>query len=286
MVGLPDDRLFRHSSRGRPASNSRSSSASQRSATRVSGTVAARGIRPSPGPRARIVISGPIRTACSTTAPSQVHSSTSPSMHAAAGRAAPDARCRGASPASPRRCPHSGRPARSPRRRAAPGDVAIQPAGDDVAAADEARDERIGRAAVHLLRRADLLHAAFVHHHQPVGHRHRLGLVVRHHDGGDAAVLLQDADLARHLLAQRRHPDWTAVRRAAARADGSPARAPARRAAAGRRTAAAAGARRTPRASPGAASRRRARRSAALPMRRISSPNATLRATVRCGNSA
>ena len=57
---------------------------------------------------------------------------------------------------------------------------------------------------MHLLRRADLLHAAVVHHYQAVGERHRLGLVVRHHDRCDAAPLLQDADFARHLLAQRR----------------------------------------------------------------------------------
>ena len=70
--------------------------------------------------------------------------------------------------------------------------------------------------------------------------------------------LLQDADLARHLLAQRRHRDWTAAHRAAARADGSPARVPVRHAAAGRRKAGAAGAARMPRASPAAASPPRA----------------------------
>ena len=40
--------------------------------------------------------------------------------------------------------------------------------------------------------------------HDLVGHAHRLGLVVRHVDHGDAERLLQRADLAPHLLAQLR----------------------------------------------------------------------------------
>ena len=85
-------------------------------------------------------------------------------------------------------------------------------------------------------------HPAVAHHHQPVGHRHRLVLVMRDHDGGDAAIALQHADFARHVLRAARHRGWTAARRAAAAADGSPARGPAPRAAAGRRKARAAAA--------------------------------------------
>ena len=43
-----------------------------------------------------------------------------------------------------------------------------------------------GRLAVDLERRADLLDHAVVHHHDAVGHRERLLLVVRDHDGRDA----------------------------------------------------------------------------------------------------
>ena len=49
--------------------------------------------------------------------------------------------------------------------------------------------------AVDLLRRADLLDHAVVHHHDAVGHGQRLLLVVRHHDGGDAERPLQRLDL-------------------------------------------------------------------------------------------
>ena len=62
--------------------------------------------------------------------------------------------------------------------------------------ADEVGDERAGGLLVDLARRADLLELALVHHHHAVGHRQRLFLVVRHHDGGDADLLLQAADLA------------------------------------------------------------------------------------------
>src|SRR5262245_11712432 len=62
--------------------------------------------------------------------------------------------------------------------------------------ADEVGDERARGLLVDLARRADLLEPALVHHHHAVGHRQRLFLVVRHHDGGDADLLLQTADLA------------------------------------------------------------------------------------------
>ena len=65
--------------------------------------------------------------------------------------------------------------------------------------ADEAGDEDGGRPAIDLHRRADLLGDARVHHHQPVGKRHRLDLVVRHVEAGDAEARLQPLDLDAHL---------------------------------------------------------------------------------------
>ncbi len=41
---------------------------------------------------------------------------------------------------------------------------------------------------------AQLLDAPLVHHDDAVGHRLRLFLVVRHHDGGHAQALVQAAD--------------------------------------------------------------------------------------------
>ena len=52
--------------------------------------------------------------------------------------------------------------------------------------ADEAGDEPVLRVVVELLRRADLLDAAVVHHHHAVGQRHRLDLVVGDVDRGGA----------------------------------------------------------------------------------------------------
>ena len=49
---------------------------------------------------------------------------------------------------------------------------------------------------------ADLLDLALVHHHDLVGERHRLDLVVGDVDAGDAELLLDAADLGAHLLAQ------------------------------------------------------------------------------------
>ena len=63
-------------------------------------------------------------------------------------------------------------------------------------------DEPVGRALVEVLLRAHLPHGAIVHDHEPVGHRQGLLLVVRDHDGGEAELLLQLADLDAHLLPQ------------------------------------------------------------------------------------
>ena len=55
---------------------------------------------------------------------------------------------------------------------------------------------------VKLVRRADLLEPAVVHHHDLVAHRQRFGLIVRDEYGRDAEPLLDIADLVAHLVAQ------------------------------------------------------------------------------------
>ena len=93
-----------------------------------------------------------------------------------------------------------GRRSRSRRRlEPAGGDDA---AGQEGAAANEAGDEAVGRALVEVALRADLADFALRHHHQAVGDGQRLLLVVRHHDGGQAELALQLADLHPHLLPQ------------------------------------------------------------------------------------
>jgi hypothetical protein len=60
--------------------------------------------------------------------------------------------------------------------------------GDEVhaRAADEAGDEGVAGALVEFLGRADLLDAAVAQHHDAVGQRHGLDLVVRDVDHGGA----------------------------------------------------------------------------------------------------
>ena len=120
-------------------------------------------------------------------------------------------------------------------------------------------------------------------HDDPVGQRHRLGLVVRDIDHGDAELLVQARDLDPHL-----HPQLGVEIATAARRTGTPAararwRGRWRRAGAGRRTAAAAGA---PSARRCAGSRRRASPAARCrPCRCRSSCRPKLRfcSTVICG---
>ena len=90
------------------------------------------------------------------------------------------------------------------------------------------------RLAIDFARRADLLDHALVHHHDAVGHRQRLFLVVRHHDGGDAEPALQRFDLVAQAHAHpriERGKRLVEQQQARRRRD---ARAPAPRAAAGR----------------------------------------------------
>ena len=64
------------------------------------------------------------------------------------------------------------------------------------------RDPGVCRPLVDAVGRADLGDAAAEHHHDAVGHGHRLGLVMGDVDGGDADAPLQVADEDPHLLAQ------------------------------------------------------------------------------------
>jgi len=78
----------------------------------------------------------------------------------------------------------------------------LDAAAEEIGAADETRDERVGGALVKLALRADLLHLPVGHDDQPIGHRQRLLLIVRDHHRGQPKLLLQLADLDPHLLPQ------------------------------------------------------------------------------------
>ena len=68
--------------------------------------------------------------------------------------------------------------------------------------ADEVGDEHRRRPVVDLLRRAELLDHAVVHHRDLVGHRHRLELVVGDVDGGRVDAVVQLAQFAHHEIAE------------------------------------------------------------------------------------
>ena len=201
-------------------------------------------------------------------------------------------------PVGAERQSRSGRSSQRGRARRAVAAFEPQPAGglelarrghasvEERAAPDEAGDEAVGRALVKVALAADLADFAVRHHHEPVRDGQRLLLVVRHHDGGEAELALQLADLDAHLLAQlgveigerlveQQHvgPDRERARERDALL--LPAGELARQAR-----------RQSLRAAPGAAPRARARRSRPSASLRISSPNATFSATVMCGNSA
>ena len=78
----------------------------------------------------------------------------------------------------------------------------VGPRLEQVADAQEAGHEPGLRSFVEILRRAELLVATLVHDGDAIGHRHRLLLVVRHVDEGDADLLLDALELDLHLLAQ------------------------------------------------------------------------------------
>src|SRR5207249_1925083 len=75
-------------------------------------------------------------------------------------------------------------------------------AWEPVRDAEEAGHERRRRPFVELVRSAELLDAAAVHHRDSVGHRHRLLLVMGDVDEGDADVVLEALDEELHLLTQ------------------------------------------------------------------------------------
>jgi hypothetical protein len=68
--------------------------------------------------------------------------------------------------------------------------------------ADEAGDEDVGRAVVHLARGRALLQDAVLEHGDTVAHRHGLDLVVGDVDRGDAEATLQRGDLGAGLHAE------------------------------------------------------------------------------------
>ena len=72
----------------------------------------------------------------------------------------------------------------------------------DVGVADEVGDEMAVRLLVQAARRAVLRDARHAHHHDAVGDRQRLLLVVRDVDRGERQALLQLADLLAHVAAQ------------------------------------------------------------------------------------
>ena len=73
---------------------------------------------------------------------------------------------------------------------------------EHIAIAHEARHMQIARPAIDLARGADLLHRSGTHHHDPVGHRQGLVLVVRDVDGGAFQLAVDAADFGTHLDAQ------------------------------------------------------------------------------------
>ncbi len=152
--------------------------------------------------------------------------------------------------------------------------------------ADEPGHEHRRRVLVDLAGRADLLDPAGVEDGDPVAHRQRLLLVVRHVDERDPDLLLNPSSARSASPGGASGRARRAARRAGAPRAGSRSRARARRAGAGRRRAAPACAGRTScsRTISSAASGR-SRRSR-LPTPRTRSPYSTFSPTVMCGNRA
>ena len=146
--------------------------------------------------------------------------------------------------------------------------------------------KRLLRIVVDVARRADLQHVAAAHHRDAVGHGERLLLVVRDQHEGDAGLALQPLQLALHLLAQLE------IERRQRLVEQQHARL--RRQRARQRDALLLAARQVARAARGeAVEPHHLERfgdalvgSAVSAPFSISSPNATLSATVICGNSA
>ena len=146
--------------------------------------------------------------------------------------------------------------------------------------------KRVARELVDLVRRAHLHDAALVHHADARGERHRLFLIVRDDDEGDAELLLDVHQLELRVLAQllvqraerlieqqqlRALDERARQRHALPLAAGKLVRLALLEAAA---------------ASPSPASRRRGWRSPRFGTPSCFRPNATFCSTVMCGNSA
>ena len=103
--------------------------------------------------------------------------------------------------------------------------------------ADELGDPARGRRLVELPRRRHLDQPALVHHADPVGHRHRLVLVVGDDDEGRCRACAATRSVRAGCFHAAFCPAPRAARPAAAAAAAAPARAPAPPVAAGRRRA-------------------------------------------------
>ena len=75
-------------------------------------------------------------------------------------------------------------------------------AGDEIGFADELRNHPVDRIPIDFDRRADLYQLALIHHRQPVRHRQRFLLIVRHIDGGQPERLADPPDLRPHFEAK------------------------------------------------------------------------------------
>ena len=92
--------------------------------------------------------------------------------------------------------------ARRPTTTAAPPSRATIADRDLVHQPHEIGDEQIGWPLIDVARRTDLLHGAVMEDGDPIRKRHRLRLVVRHVDEGDAGAPLQALQLGAHALAE------------------------------------------------------------------------------------
>ena len=84
----------------------------------------------------------------------------------------------------------------------------LDPAGEDVLAAEKFGDVAVLRLVIDVARRSGLLDLALFHHHDDVGDRDRFELGVRDVDEGDAEIALHPAEFLPHL-----HPQLFVERR-------------------------------------------------------------------------
>ncbi len=81
---------------------------------------------------------------------------------------------------------------------------ALHHAREEIGSSDEISNKVIGRPAVNLKRRTDLLDSSLVHDHDTITYRHRLILVMRHIDAGNSKLLLDSPDFGAHLVPEFR----------------------------------------------------------------------------------